>query len=98
MTNGEKGNTMDSKKISECMKRNMQKNNITAKTLSGETGLSIERIEEFMAGDVAPRASELKLISTAIKVPLISLIHGGGPIELNMKDENGKTICRWEEY
>ena len=30
---------MDSKKISECMKRNMKKNNITAQSLSEKTGL-----------------------------------------------------------
>ena len=89
---------MDSKKISECMKRNMKKNNITAQSLSEKTRLSVERIEEYMSSDFVPKAFELKLIAHEISVPLISLIHGGGLIEYYMKDENGKTVCKWEEY
>lgn len=80
------------------MKRNMQKNNISSQTLSDETGISIERIESFMTGNTVPRAFELKLIASAIKVPLFSLIHGGGQIEFYMKDENDRTVCQWEEY
>ena len=89
---------MDSKKISECMKRNMEKNNITAQSLSEKTGLSVERIEEYMSGDFVPKAFELKLIAQEIYVPLISLIHGGGWIEFYMKDEYGRTVTKWEEY
>lgn len=89
---------MDSKKISECMKRNMEKNNITAEILSEKTGLPLSRIEEYMSGEFVPKAFELKLIAHEVGVPLISLIHGGGWIEYYMKDENGKTICKWEEY
>jgi len=89
---------MDSKKISECMKRNMKKNNITAQSLSEKTGISVERIEEYMSGEFVPKAFELRLIAHEICVPLISLIHGGGWIEYYMKDENGKTITKWEEY
>ena len=89
---------MDSQKISECMIRNMNKNNINAQDLSEKTGIPIERIEEYMSGDFKPRAFELKLIAPAIKTPLIALIHGGGRWEFLMKDENGKTVCKWEEY
>ena len=89
---------MDSKKISECMKRNMKKNNITAQSLSEKTGLSVVQIEEYMSVEFVPKAFELRLIAHEIGVPLISLIHGGGWIEYYMKDENGKTVCKWEEY
>ena len=89
---------MDSKKISECMKRNMEKNNITAEILSEKTGLPLSRIEEYMSGEFVPKAFELKLIAHEVGVPLISLLHGGGWSEYYMKDENGKTICKWEEY
>ena len=89
---------MDSKKISECMKRNMKKNNITAQALAAKTGISVERIEEYMSGDFVPKAFELELIAHEISVPLISLIHGGGWIHYYMKDEYGRTVCKWEEY
>ena len=89
---------MDSKKISECMKRNMEKNNITAAILSEKTGLPLSRIEEYMSGDFVPKSSELKLIADAIFVPLVALVHGGGGVETLMKDKNGKTVCRWDDY
>jgi len=63
-----------------------------------KTGLSVSRIEEYRSGNFVPKSSELKKIADGIEVPLISLIHGGGQIELYMKDENGRTTCRWEEY
>ncbi len=89
---------MDSKKISDCLKRNMEKNSITAEILSEKTGIPLSRIEEYMSGDFVPRAFELKKIAPEIGVPLISLIHGGGWIEYYMKDENGRTVTKWEEY
>ncbi len=54
---------MNSQKIGECLKRNMEKNNITAEILSEKTGLSLSRIEEYMSGEFVPKAFELKLIA-----------------------------------
>lgn len=34
----------------------------------------------------------------AIFVPLVALVHGGGGVETLMKDKNGKTVCRWDDY
>ena len=89
---------MDSKKISECMKRNMKKNNITPELLSEKTGLPLSRIEEYMSGDFSPKSSELKLIGDAVNVPVIALIHGGGGVESLIKDADGNTYCTWEQY
>lgn len=89
---------MDSKKISECMKRNMEKHNITADILSEKTGLPLSRIEEYISGNFSPKSSELKLIGDAINVPTITLAHGGGCVESLIKDKNGHTYCTWDEY
>lgn len=89
---------MDTKAFAECMKRNMDKQGITTEDLSSMTDISVARLEECMSGEVTPKVKELKAIATALKVPLLVLKSGGGWVHFSELDEDGKKVCRWEEY
>lgn len=81
-----------------CMKRNREKHNITLDDLAQRTGLCKELLQAFEDGTQKPKASELKIISREINVPLIILKRGGGTVGFRRIDKNGKLVCDWREY
>lgn len=92
------GGFMDTKAFAECMKRNMDKYDITTEALSDLSGISVARLEELKSGCIKPKAKELHAISAVIKVPPLILMKGGGKVHFSSVDENGHRICRWDEY
>lgn len=81
-----------------CIKRNREKHNLSLDSLSQKTGISLEILSQYESGEAEITITELKLISSAIEVPLLFLFEGGGMVETYYRDENGHPRCKWNEY
>jgi len=90
---------LDKKAFAECMKRNREKQNISIEELAEKIGISVDKLMEFESGDfVKIKASEIRLISDGINVPMYWLFTGGGHIHLLHRDENGRPYGEWIDY
>ena len=91
---------MDAKQAGECIRRNMNKKNMSTAMLSEITGISEERLKEYIEGNLTNKAKygEIMAISNAIEVPPLMLLHGGGQWHKYGKDEDGRPFSEWIEY
>lgn len=89
---------MNTKAIGACIHRNRESLGMSLEELADKAGMSVSSLKEYEKGLKKPRASELKCISDALDIPMVMLIHGGGGMYREVKDENGRTILRYREY
>ena len=89
---------MNTEAFANCMKRHMEKKNISLQDLSKLTGIPIPRLEEYESGTFKARSSEIIAIGHALEVPPMLLMKGGGTVHYSMRDENGHRICKSETY